>query len=320
MSAVQPEAAWRGKRRDQVSLLERAARGVVAWTRGDLALAYGATRVHLPVLVAVLMFLCGLALAGAVLLSDTAGRWSSGLSGTITVELPAVVPPDPSRAAERLYRALTVLSETPGVARAEPLTASRIAALLAPWLGGTAMPDDLPLPQLIDVTVAPGAAVDVAALSVSLAAVVPGASADDHRRWLAGFTRLARLVVVVAVGLVAVVALATAGAVAFATRAGLAVHQQAIELLHLIGASDGYIARQFARRALVMGLVGGAIGLLAAAAAAWAISRAVMAIDPALPPVDFSPLLPLASLVPAAGAVAMASAHWTVRRALARMA
>ena len=30
-------------------------------------------------------------------------------------------------------------------------------------------------------------------------------------------------------------------------------------------------------------------------------------------------LLPLAALVPAAGVVAMASAHWTVRRALARM-
>src|SRR6478609_8629019 len=129
MSAAQPEA-WRGKRHDQVSLLERVARGVVAWTRGDLALAYGATRVHLPVLVAVLVFLCGLALAGAVLLSDTARRWSSGLSGTITVELPAVVPPDPSRAAERLYRALTVLSETPGVARAEPLSAARIGTLL----------------------------------------------------------------------------------------------------------------------------------------------------------------------------------------------
>jgi cell division transport system permease protein len=317
---MQLEAPWRGKRRDQVSLLERGARRAIAWTRGDLALAYGATRVHLPVLVAVLVFLCGLALAGALVLSDTARRWSSGLSGTITVELPAVVPHDPSRAAERLYRALAVLSETPGIARAEPLGAARLGALLAPWLGGADLPDDLPLPQLIDVTVASGATVDVAALSAALAAVVPGASADDHRRWLVGFTRLARLVVIVAIGLVAVVALATAGAVAFATRAGLAVHQQAIELLHLIGASDGYIARQFARRALVMGMVGGAIGFFAAAATAWGIARAMQAIDPALPPAELAALLPLAGLVPAAGAVAMASAHWTVRRALARMA
>jgi cell division transport system permease protein len=316
---VQPEAPWRAKRHDQVSLIERGVRRAVTWTRGDLALAYGATRVHLPVLVAVLVFLCGLALAGALLLSETARRWSSGLSGTITVELPAVDPPDPSRAGERLYRALTVLSETPGVARAEPLGAARIGALLAPWLGGAALPDDLPLPQLIDVTLAPGATVDVAALSAALAAVVPGASADDHRRWLAGFTRFARLVVIVAIGLVAVVALATAGAVAFATRAGLAVHQQAIELLHLIGATDGYIARQFARRALVMGMVGGAAGLVAAAAAAWAVAGAVAAIDPALPPADLAPLAPLAALAPAAGAVAMVSAHWTVRRVLSRL-
>ena len=42
--------------------------------------------------------------------------------------------------------------------------------------------------------------------------------------------------------------------VIFTTRAGLAVHRDVIELLHMMGARDGYIARQFEREALRLGL------------------------------------------------------------------
>lgn len=309
------------KRLDQTSLVDRTLRGAIAWTRGDLALAYGATRLHLPALVAALVFLSGLVLAGTMLLADAAQRWSAGLAGTVTVEIPAALAGEALTAEERLARVQAVLARTPGIARAAVLPPERVRALLAPWME----PEDLaglPLPMLIDVSVAPGASIDLAALNAALEAAVPGTRADDHRRWLVGLERLASLAVGVALLLVAVVAAATAGAVAFATRAGLALHEQAIDLLHLIGAPDGYIARQFSRRALVMGLVGGAAGWFAAVLAIAAIAGAAQAIDPAVAPSlpgSVAIALPLLAFVPAAGLVAMASAHWTVRRALARL-
>jgi cell division transport system permease protein len=53
---------------------------------------------------------------------------------------------------------------------------------------------------------------------------------------------------------------ATILSVAFATRGAMAANRPIVEVLHFIGARDGYIARQFQRHFLVLGLKGGAIG------------------------------------------------------------
>jgi cell division transport system permease protein len=97
--------------------------------------------------------------------------------------------------------------------------------------------------------------------------------------------------------------------------------------LHLIGARDGYIAGQFERHALRLGLRGGIGGLVLAALTIGAIAAAadrVGALDDAIrllpalgaPPIEWALLL----LLPvAAGAVAMITARITVLRALRRM-
>ena len=72
---------------------------------------------------------------------------------------------------------------------------------------------------------------------------MPGATLDDHATWLASLIVLARGVQWLAFGIVVVIGAATVAIIIFATRAGLAAHREAIEVLHLIGARDGYIAR-----------------------------------------------------------------------------
>ena len=52
--------------------------------------------------------------------------------------------------------------------------------------------------------------------------------------------------------------------IVFATRTGLAVNHGTVEVLHLIGARDTFIAAQFQWPALRLGLRGGLIGLLPA--------------------------------------------------------
>jgi cell division transport system permease protein len=52
--------------------------------------------------------------------------------------------------------------------------------------------------------------------------------------------------------------------VAVATRAGLAARREAIEIVHGLGATDGYIAARFAVRAIKLAAVGGATGALLA--------------------------------------------------------
>ena len=53
---------------------------------------------------------------------------------------------------------------------------------------------------------------------------------------------------------------ATVLSVAFATRGAMATNRPIVEVLHFVGAKDGFIASQFQRHFLVLGLEGGALG------------------------------------------------------------
>ena len=115
---------------------------------------------------------------------------------------------------------------------------------------------------------------------------------------------------------------AAAVTVVFVTRSGLAVHGTIIELLHLIGAEDRFIARQFEFHALKLGFLGSLPGLALAAASLAFLGAMAGRID--------APLLPRLTLAPAqwavlailplvVGAIAMVTARVTVMRRLARM-
>jgi len=292
--------------------------------RLDLPLERDGSVRFLPWIVALMVYLASLALAGTLVVRDAVERWDRGLTGTLTVELPAASAG--SRADGAVELALKVLRTTPGVVRADPVDARRTAALLEPWLGKDIDAEDLPLPRLIDVETEPRVGVDLAALGQRLAAAVPGAQLDDHRRWLDRVLRTALALEIVAGMVVALVGLAAVLAVVFATRTGLAVHHGIVEVLHLIGARDGYIARQFEWHALRLGIKGGIAGLLlatatlvgvAAAAQVGAIDDAVRVV-PALsaPAIDWALLLLLPVV---AGLVAMLTARITVLRALKRL-
>jgi len=109
--------------------------------------------------------------------------------------------------------------------------------------------------------------------------------------------------------------------IVFATRASLAEFAQVIDVLHVVGAKDGYVAGQFARRALVQGVIGGAAGLALYAPALGLIALLAARVDPEILPRPDLPLAhwaALAALPFAAGVLAMMTAHVTVRRALAQ--
>lgn len=232
--------------------------------RSDLPLADDATAGYLPWLVAPMVFLSAVALAAVFILNGLIVSWDRDVAGTLTVEITAA-PGEAAESAERtrtrVEQALRILENTPGIARARALTQEQLVTLLAPWLGSSDLLKELPLPALLDVTLEPDSAVDLAGLSNKLAHAVPGASLDDHRIWLARLIRLSRAIEWLALAIVVLIGGVTSATVYFATSTAMAVHREVIEVLHLIGAADGYIAGQFAARALYLGFKGGTIGL-----------------------------------------------------------
>ena len=87
----------------------------------------------LPWIIAFVVFLASLALAGMLFLDSLAAQWERGVSATLSVQIPASgSETDDDR---RTNAALIGLRASSGVVRADVVPAERIAALLEPWLG-----------------------------------------------------------------------------------------------------------------------------------------------------------------------------------------
>ncbi|MGH6983501.1 MAG: cell division protein FtsX [Stellaceae bacterium] len=277
----------------------------------------------LPALTLLMVFLAGLALAAVMDLERALARWNESLTGTLTVELPGMTGPGD----KSLDAALTVLHAAPGVKSATPIDRAATAKLIAPWLGTALSPADLELPRLIDVRLDPSRRTDLAALRVQLGNAAPGATLDDHQLWLDRLAHFARSAELTAIAILVLIGGVAVISVSFATRTGLAVHRDTIELLHLMGARDAYVARQFERQALRLALIGGVIGLVLAAAALLALSQATNAAAFLGDSVTLLPALHLrgwnwavlAMLPVVAGLVSMATARLTVLTTLRRL-
>jgi len=291
----------------------------------DLPLqADGSTR-FLSWFIGLMVYLAALALAGSLLLSAAIDRWDSGLRGSLTVQI--AVPSDGTPLSPAvLDQVLTSLRDTPGIVSATPLDMAAERRMLQPWLGTTLDGAILPLPILVDVHTAPDAGPDVVALQQQLAALVPGTVVATHDRWLGRLFRVARLI---ALSGDLVVALVGAGAVLtiiFTTRTGLLIHQGVIELLHLVGARDSYIARQFQAHAFRQAVRGGLFGMILALVTIVMIGVAAAyggGGDEVVPFEDWGFSLPglvtLVFLPLIAGVVALVTARITVLSLLGRM-
>ncbi|KAA5604497.1 cell division protein [Roseospira marina] len=295
--------------------------------RSDLPLAGNRSSSLVTVLVGVMVFLAVLAAAGGLALNNVLDRWTHDVAGNLTAQIPPVPGlGEDARAATdaRVARALEVLDAYPGVAAARALTEDELVTLIEPWIGSGEVLNDLPMPRLIDITMRPDAlpGLDPGAMAQVLRTAVPGATLDEHRLWLSRLLDLGEAVGWLGVTVVLVVGLATAVAVVHATLAGLSTHRPVIEVLHMIGAQDDYIARQFAAHALRQGLKGGAGGFMLALPALAGLGLLAGRVKGGLvPTVGLSVLdwIVLTLLPFAAAGLVMLTARLTVLRTLARM-
>lgn len=274
----------------------------------------------LPVIFGLMVYLAGLALAAVLVLSGMVEQVSQQGIDQLTVE----VPPDESGETNTPASAvLERLRANPAIAEARFVSDAEVAALLQPWLGADGMPDDLALPQLIDVRLAPGATLDPSALATELNATAPGVRVDDPKIWLDRIGTFGRALALVAAVVVALVVVATAIMTVVSTRMALAVHQDVVELLHLMGARDTFISVLFQVQALKVGLIGGIAGAALAAGTLFGLEQAAKHLD-ATVLIDLRPApsgyIAVVALALAAALIAMVTARFAALRALKRLA
>lgn len=223
---------------------------------GPIIPANAASLRSLTVTMAVMCYLACLAIGALILVNRAVTSWTSGLAREMTVQVRYVKSADIDAEVEK---AREILQEFGGIASVEVLDKEAGAKLLEPWLGTRSL-EGLPVPRLIRLIADEAHPPDIADLEQSLSAV-RGVRLDTHRKWEAELTRMARALSVLSYVILALISVSAIAIVIFATRAVLQANRHIVELLHLIGARDGYIVRQIDGRFLQTGLISGFIGV-----------------------------------------------------------
>ena len=231
----------------------------------------------LILVIAIMSFLACLAVGAVSLVNKSAETWQSQIAREATIQ---IRPADDFDMDAALQKAEAIAEQFPGVRGARIIGREETVALLEPWLGSGLGLDELPVPRLVVVTIDEANPPDFARLSATIFEQVPHASLDDHRAWVDRLVGMARTTTAIGVTILALVLCALVLTVIFATRGAMAGNQHIIEVLHFVGAETGFIARQFQKRFLLIGLKGAGIGGAAASfvfltPAAWqAMTRA----------------------------------------------
>jgi cell division transport system permease protein len=274
----------------------------------------------MPWVIAIMVALTVLATGGVLALTNLVDRARADLAGGVTVQ---IVEADPVLRAAQAERTMAVLHDLPGVGDQRLVPQAELEALIEPWLGGGVRSEVVPLPALIDVRLE-GEVHDEAldSLRSALAEVAPDARVDAQSDWLGPVFDAIAALRWLALGLIALLAFTSAAAVWLAARNALNANRSTIEVVHLLGGTDGQIARIFQRSVLIDAALGGLVGLILGAVALTILGAQFAALDAGLVQgggLDAIDWL-LMALVPfAAVAIALLTARMTVLASLRKM-
>ncbi|MEG9883195.1 MAG: FtsX-like permease family protein [Hyphomicrobiales bacterium] len=214
----------------------------------------------LALAVALMCFLACIALAGVLIVTRAVHVWNLDIAGEVSVQIQPVENHDMER---QLADAVGVLKATKGVSTVRVFDRDETIALLKPWIGEGIELDQLPIPRLIAVGIDTDHPPDLSVLAKRLETGIAGATLDTHRQWQAQLAHTADTLLIIGYGAVALIALSAMVMITFATKAAIEANRDVVEVLHLVGARDRFIALQIQWHFFKLGLRAGLAGTFA---------------------------------------------------------
>ncbi|MDN3721175.1 ABC transporter permease [Roseibium salinum] len=215
----------------------------------------------LTLVVAIMSFLACLTVGAVSVVWEAADAWQNDLVREITIQIRPTEGVDMLR---EIDKAVALTQEFPGIGSVRALSDEETKDLLEPWLGEGLDLEGLPVPRLIQITVSDPEQLNLAQLKSQVSQSVAGASVDDHSVWTSQLSAMAGAVVVGGFVIMILMLGSMVLSVVFATQSAMAGNKDVVSVLHLVGAEDGFIAREFQRHFLMLGLKGGVSGGLTA--------------------------------------------------------
>jgi len=292
----------------------------------DLPLEKSSGTSFLMLLIALMTFLIVISLVGSTSINRLTRTWADGLENKATIEIPAEKSDGSLRNAEQIENFTTevakMLTENKYVEDFIIMSKDDISELVAPWLGHDLLIEDIPLPQLISIEFRsrPPEAIDE--MTQALALINDNIRLDTHESWLTQLLQITNTLQFAGLLIVLIIAFTTITAVAGGVRSRMAIYRADIELLHLMGASDEYITKQFQRHALIISAKGSLSGALFALLILILMSTFNLANISSLPGqsiISTSNFLILALTPITACAISILTARTTVLRELSQM-
>ncbi len=218
----------------------------------------------LPVMIACLMAFAALLFSTALSINSALDAQSRDAIGMLQVEVPR------ARAENRIMMD-TITAEikrASGVEEVAMLTTAQMETLLKPWLGSDFALADLSVPVIFDVRTAVKdgkSAVDVDALTRALTRIDSGIRVDARGPWVVHVAKATALLQVLVIFIALLLLGCVIGMIVLVSKTNLRLHFKAVSLLHMFGATDEYILRQFQWNSAWLAGRGAAAGVLAAA-------------------------------------------------------
>ncbi len=219
-------------------------------------------------LITLMSFMLILSCAGVIILNNIANKWSSGLENKITIEITAeskngniISQSKIQKETQRVYKAIKSDS---AVKSAKILDEKEIRELISPWVGNDLTLDGIPIPGLIAIETKTADANTIKRLRQTVKSSSKYANLETHKEWLNDFLTLLSSLKTIGTAVAALVFVITITSIATAMHTRLSLYKKDVKLLHLMGADDKYIVKQFTPHAVIITLKGSVIGVLCA--------------------------------------------------------
>ncbi len=243
----QPEPRSRGRRADS------------APTAAPIVPAGSVTGRSLTLVITIMCFLACLTAGAVYMMNQSASAWLRDIASEVTVQIEAKERNDLDKA---VVDVTAFLMKQPGIATVRALGVADAAQLLEPWLGKTDALRALPVPRLIAIELDRASPPDLDALRGVISEQFKGATLDDHRRWQQQIRTITRSFALGGLAILILVGAATTAIIVSATRSAMASNRDIVEVLHFVGATDRFIAREFERHFLRLGVRAGIVGAI----------------------------------------------------------
>lgn len=218
----------------------------------------------LTLVISIMCFLACLTAGAVFMIHQSAEAWLKDIASEVTVQ---VEPPDTGDAEKMVGDVSGFLGRERGISGVRVLSVDESAQLLEPWLGNIDALKQLPVPRLIALELDRSSPPDLDAVRASLMGQFPqGVTLDDHRGWQRQIRTVTHGFALGGLGILLLVASATTAVIVSATRSALSSNREIVEVLHFVGATDRFIAREFEKHFLTLGIRAGLVGALCAMA------------------------------------------------------